>query len=353
MLCADGQTVERMGTVLRHLTVGLMDQAVTVRVLGSDPRLTELSAGPLPAIIHEPLTWPFARQRFEAILEALHSRAPTVIQACSPGVFALSAAIAEEFDADLVLQIGAVDDCEAALRETRRRVEGFVVLSEALATQLRRRLPDGAARVSLAPPGIPSAERPACFSQEDGVPAILCTSPWTVEGGVEILLRAFSILKGRKADFLGFLWGSGPHESALRRVARTLGLNHCVTFVDPLGDATDAMSGADIFVRPADDAALHADSLQAMAAGLAVVSCPGSACDHFVHGETALVCSADANSIAAAIGDLLGDRDAARRLAASAQDYVRKHHPMSAMGERAAELYRRLALAHATFPIRE
>ena len=97
---------------------------------------------------------------------------------------------------------------------------------------------------------------------------------------------------------------------------------------------------------------LVADTLFAMSAGLAVVAFGSSVCDYLRDGETALVCpSPTATALAERLELLVRDRERARQLGTSAQEYVRAHHGVSRMAEATATVYRELALAHTTFPI--
>ncbi len=90
-----------------------------------------------------------------------------------------------------------------------------------------------------------------------------------------------------------------------------------------------------------------------MGAGMAVVTCPSPVFDFFRHGETAVVCEkAKAQSLAAAIEQLLTDRAFAQRIATAGMKYVREHHAMSSMAEGTADAYRKLALARATFSLK-
>ena len=50
-----------------------------------------------------------------------------------------------------------------------------------------------------------------------------------------------------------------------------------VTLSHPKGDLSQALDGADVYARPSADTVFHAGTLQAMAAGVAVVSSPNVA----------------------------------------------------------------------------
>jgi glycosyltransferase involved in cell wall biosynthesis len=91
-----------------------------------------------------------------------------------------------------------------------------------------------------------------------------------------------------------------------------------------------------------------------MGAGVAAVVVAGPAQDYVTGGETGIVCeSGDPAALCKAIDSLLSDRPHARRVAEQALEYVRTHHPISAMAEKCAEVFRRLALSHATFSMKE
>jgi glycosyltransferase involved in cell wall biosynthesis len=167
---------------------------------------------------------------------------------------------------------------------------------------------------------------------------------------VDSLIDAVGSLVSRGYGLQLFILAGGPLEGALRRHVRVRQLSGHVTFASEMADPTLAMAGADIFIRPSADTAFTADSLQALAAGMAVVSLPNSAADHLRPGETAFVCSQNTTeALAATIESVLRDRSDAQRLAAAGMDYVRRHHGVSAMAERTAAAYRKLLLARTTF----
>jgi glycosyltransferase involved in cell wall biosynthesis len=171
---------------------------------------------------------------------------------------------------------------------------------------------------------------------------------------VDQLIEAVDLLRARSLDMLVFLLGRGRYEAPLRRLVQERGLSAKVIFAPPQGDLTSALESADLFVRPTVDAAFQVDTLQAMGAGAAVVTCQSSVCDFLRHGETAALCTQPtAESLADIIGQLATDRAVARQMATAGVEHVRTHHAVSVMAERTAAAYRKLALARATFPIKE
>lgn len=354
VLCVGRDAFDRFHGVFRHLLVGLIDQAVGVRILSDYARVQTLSLGPVQMVCHEPIVWPFRNRRIEQVLDAVSVQPPTTVHATSRTTYPLARAIADAYEADLFLQVNSLADCEALRRRGVERVGGFFAVSQPLATALTDQLHVPVADIVLIRPGVLAAQEPACFADPDRMPSILCLSGFERDSGVERLIEATDLLRKRDRTFMVFLLGRGPTESAIRRMIRERKLAGWVTIARPGGDLSDAMHAADLFVRPSADTILSVASVEAMGAGLACVSVPAGVGDHFRDGETALVSpDLSAKSLADAIERLLMDRDLAQRLAVGGMEYVRAHHAVSTMAQLTADAYRRLALSRATFSIQE
>lgn len=353
-LCISGECLDRFGSILRHLVVGLVDHVARIRLISPDPRTEQLVLGPTQAMIHPVPRWPLTRKRIQHIAEAIASPPPNVVHAMSAPSYQVGLALAEEFDADLILQVTSLEDCAEVERFREQGVGRFLCFSEPLSRVLHEQLKLPEELIEIVRPGIPAVDRPVCFARADRAPTVVCTAPFTREGGVDRVIEAAHTIqkRGRRAMF--FLLGEGPYESALRQRARGLDVLSSVTFAHPGGDAFEVISSADIFVHPAATGCLYLDALQAMGAGIAVVAVPDPTADFFHPGQTALVCEGGAVShLADGIDDLLADRILAQRLAAHAIAYVRAEHSMSAMADRTGAVYRKLLLARSTFALRE
>ncbi len=266
----------------------------------------------------------------------------------------MGTAIAEAFDADLVLGVTSLVDCDRIVPLAVREHVRFHAFSEPLAAVLEAQLKVPREQIEVIRPGIPVAPRAACFADSERVATVLCTSAFERDSGVDRLIGAVGLLGQRGHTLQVFLLGGGRHESALRQLVRTRKLSSSVTFAPPMSDLTAAMQSADIFVRPSVDSEFTADGLLAMGAGLVVVTDPSMLCDHIRPGETVMVCThPTAESLAATIDGVLNHRQEAIALASAAMEYVREHHAVSTMAERTAAAYRRLALTRTTFAIRE
>ncbi len=353
-LCLDGDVFDRFGPVLRHLVVGLVDQAVHVRLASSDVRIEQLKLGPVQSVLHARAVWPTRHRRTEQLIEMLAGDPPTIVHAFSGDSYRIAVDVADAFDADLVLSVTSVADCDKIAQVDCSRAGIFIAMSQPLIDILTTQLGTPSEQVTLVRPGVRTAGEARGGPAEGSAATILSTASFESGSGVDKVIKAAHMLIKRGHDLLLFLLGEGPKESSLRRMAHERNLDARVIFAHPTGDLTHAMQSADIFVHPSEDTALSADGLQAIGTGMTVVTVPNTVCDYYRHDETALVTAqATAEALADAIELLLSDRATAQRLAASGIEYVRKHHAWSGMAERTAAAYRKLALNRTTFSIKE
>lgn len=349
----DRDALNRLRRVWRHLIVGLVDQAVRVRLLCEDPQIEALALGPVQTLVHPPLIWPTGKRRIADVIEALAQKPPTIAHAFSQKSLLLARSIADAFDAELVYTVTSQADCEKISATDLRRINQFIAYTDPIVTLLEKEVGVETGRIELIRPGIKTADRIACFSNTDRLPTILCSTQLERHNHVERLLQAARMVISRGHEVLVFLIGGGSQETALRKITQLPELRSRVTFSRPIGDWAQAMSGADIFVQPFSETAVRVEGLQAMGQGMAVIAFPSTVVDYFRHEETALVCAnPTAESCAHAIERFVADYDFAKRIATGGQAYVRTHHAMSAMADQTVALYRKLTLPRTTFPLK-
>ncbi len=348
-ICVDPSVYSRYRAILRHLCVGLSDLTASIRIVTPTKEAKALNLGPVKAVIHDEIRWPFRKQKTSDLISRLSSKPPTIIHAMSAGSYAVSEALAEAFDIEIIYQITALEDV-FALSESRftgikHVICASVPLREACLSQCRLAEAD----VTLVRPGVVCSKEPTCFRVEGRVPTVLATASFEPDTGVDQLIRAIAIVKSKKHDILAFLLGEGPEENQLRRVAAKLNLGSTLTFAQPEGNVLQAMVGADIFVVPQAEKSISARSLQAMAQGMAVVAVDGGASDAYIADKTAIVVQdSTAPDLAGAIERLLIDRDFASQIAGNAIAHMKDRHTMSAMADQTAEIYSKMALRKTT-----
>lgn len=350
----DTDAYDRMRCVLRHMAVGLVDQAIPFRWLSTDPRVASLSLGPVEATIHRPVRWPHHTRALNELAATFESNPPTIVHATAHGSYALAAELAAAFDADQVLQVTSMQDGDALGEVDLTRVARFVVWSEPLADLLGKQVGIEPARIAVIKPGVRTRSAVAGFGDAVRTITLLSTTPFDRRHGLDRLIEAIDALGKRGRKLMVFLVGRGPFESTLRRMVLDRGLLPRVTFGRGLDDPGEAMQGADVFVETSPVAEFREDVLQAMATGLVVVSASNAAVDHVRDGETAFVVpGTSAQLLMETMERVLGNQAAAHRLAESAQQYVRDHHTVSGMAEQLAATYRSLIVARTTFPLPE
>jgi glycosyltransferase involved in cell wall biosynthesis len=128
--------------------------------------------------------------------------------------------------------------------------------------------------------------------------------------GINTLLDAVAVLTREFPDLRVVCAGDGDL-AAVRERIQVLGLQSCVTVPGWMGPAerTHLLQDASIFVLPSHNEGLPMAILEAMAAGLAVISTPvGGIPDAVIDNETgALVKPGDVNALAAALRRVLTD----------------------------------------------
>jgi len=351
-LLLSGDVLDRFGRVLRHLIVGLVDQAISLRLVSTDSRIESLTLGPVQTVVHEPIRWPFKQRKLDHLTDALSNQPPTIIHAFSGETIEYALSLASTFDSDLFLHVSSMADADAIGQMDTRKVAKFLAVSEPLFGVLENQLNIERDRIDLIRPGVQVSEDISCFADADRAPTLLCMTHLSKESGIDRLINAMDILRKQKLLPMLFILGEGDYESNLRALVRKRKLESQITFASPLGETLSMMRSADLYVRPSLDTQFTSDTLAALGTGTMVVACAGVG-DYLRHGETALVCEqATAEAIAKHLAAALTDHALAQRIARAGLEYAREHHGVSAMAERMAENYRAAALARATFQIK-
>lgn len=157
--------------------------------------------------------------------------------------------------------------------------------------------------------------------------------------GLDDLVDALVLLDDPRIHLV--LCGDGPHESALQsRIARQ-GLTERVRFLGRRMDIPNLLASSDVFVFPSLTEGLPNALLEAMAAGLPIVTTDVPGCrDLIADGRTGLLVSpCRPRELAEAVQRLTADRALGRRLGHAARNHVARHYDMEAYVQRYAALY--------------
>lgn len=182
-------------------------------------------------------------------------------------------------------------------------------------------------------------------------PVMLFVGRVAFEKNLAFLIRATDIVRRSHPEILFIIAGRGPAESRLAKMTRRLGLEHNVRFIgylDRMRELPACYCAADVFVFASDTETQGLVLLEAMAAGLPVVSTAVMGTrDILAPGRGALVAPQDEAGFAAATIRLLNDASLRTQLAADAPQYAREW-AANVMARRLADFYRHAKVQHAT-----
>jgi colanic acid/amylovoran biosynthesis glycosyltransferase len=144
---------------------------------------------------------------------------------------------------------------------------------------------------------------------------VLCVASLEPRKGHRHLLKAFAELAAHDADLHLTLVGDGPERDAIVGRARALGISGRVELTGPLsaGDVRRELAAADVFVlasvadRTGRTEGIPVALMEAMAAGVPVVTTRISGIPELVEGVGRLVEPGDADELASAISSVLDD----------------------------------------------
>jgi glycosyltransferase involved in cell wall biosynthesis len=162
------------------------------------------------------------------------------------------------------------------------------------------------------------------------------------------LLEALGLLRDRAVPFAATISGIGPDSQPCRDLAEALGLgSDLVRFTGyaDYGSVPARYREADIFVSPTYAEGFSNTVLEAMASGLAILSCRAvGIVDCLHHGQDALLTEpGDVPELAAALERLIGDGELRRRLGAAALAECRTTYSWQAVAQTIMSVYGDLA----------
>ena len=141
-------------------------------------------------------------------------------------------------------------------------------------------------------------------------------------------------------EFMLVMVGGGRAETKMRKLLATLGLSHIAVIGPRLSSLASVLSAADIFIQPRPTATFDPLLLEAMSAGTAVAACKGGVDDLLIEDRTCVLFEPDDElSINNCICQLFNAPERARKLAQSAQNYVKENHSVSKMIASILETY--------------
>ncbi len=211
-----------------------------------------------------------------------------------------------------------------------RRADLVVTTSRYCCSAVRRHYGVTASKIRLVPEGIDLPRWQALCRDvprdSDGA-TILCVARQYRRKRVVDLLRALTLVRRHVPKAHAVVVGDGPEHPRLRRLVRELGLSACVELTGAVPDDAEVAlhyRRADVFCLPTIQEGFGIVFLEAMAAGLPVVSTTATAIPEVVPAGKAglLVPPRDVPALADALVLLLRDPERRGQLAACGASWV-------------------------------
>ncbi len=161
------------------------------------------------------------------------------------------------------------------------------------------------------------------------------------EKGPELLLRAAQSLTGRFPEALFALVGDGPAREEMEALARELGIGQRVIFTGARRDMPGVYASLDLCVLPSWNEGLPLSVLEAMAAGVPVVTTRVGSLPEVVQPESTglLIEPGDTTGLSGALARLLGDAELRNRLAQNGRRLVEERFSATRMAEEYIQVY--------------
>ncbi|HYQ79503.1 MAG TPA: glycosyltransferase [Solirubrobacterales bacterium] len=295
-------------------------------------------------------------RRLPGLVRLLRRERPDVFHAhmSSPVAckWGLAAAVLARVPAVLgTVQVGAYEPDRSSYRQLRalaRGVDRYLAVSREIATELVEQLGWPAEKVEVlynavdveraavpAPPGLR-----AQLGGSETRPLVLTPARLNAQKGHDTLLEAVAAVP----EALFLLAGDGPERERLEARAAELGVAERVSFLGRREDVPQLLAACDVFALPSLYEGSSLAVLEAMAAGIPVVSSAIGGTEELIEDGRSglLVPPGDAAALAVALRRALGDRQLREQLAARARERVDAGLRREQNAERVAGVYREL-----------
>jgi len=334
ILLASPQDVTEHAPFLRRLLVGLADESIPAALI-CPPGCNAESVVPAPVEVftYPALSLPFMeRVGLESLALQLERFKPTVLHGLCESRATLTRRLARRLGVPYVLAVNSLTGKSHRLSISPTRCARIIVPAETVGSSVVRSHGRFADRVRQIHPGTFAGTDPVCFADPSHLSTIVVAHRLDRVSDFAVLLKAAKVLLAEGHEFMIAIMGSGRAERRLRTKLAEYGLTRVVTIVPVLDPWRSVLAAGDIFVHLQPMPTFSGFLLEAMSLGVAVVACKGGVDDLIVHEHTALIYERNNEaSLRQVLVRLLEDHGSARRLAASAQAYVRQQHSVGAM----------------------
>lgn len=280
----------------------------------------------------------------EWIVPPLHEQPPDIIHVQTRQMLPLGAWLAERLDRPFLLTVHDFPPPGRRMKWPARHGRGVIAVSESVKAAVLKSfgLPEDAVTVihSGVEPNPDIDVLPVLDPAH--VPVVGTAGPLEAVKGLPYFLAAAQRVHDFREDVEFVIAGAGPEEHNLRRLARSLHIDHQVTFVPKLKDFTASLAAMDIFCLSSLQQGLGTIMLEAMAMGKPVIATGvGGVYSVIRDGRTGLlVPPSESAPLADRILELLADPVKARAIGEAGRAIVRRDFRVEFMVENTANLYR-------------
>ncbi len=259
------------------------------------------------------------------------------------------------------LSIGGLrNDFSAFLEDNRWYARSLLTWPDAIAVNSVKALQD-VKRAGMLDPGrlhfLPNAIDLSRFPDRAQVPGqasgraeytCICVTRLQPLKRVDVFLRALADARTVEPGFRGIVVGFGPEEGQLRQLAATLGLlPDAVSFLGYRNDVAALLQQADMFVFCSESEGTPNVVLEAMAAGLPVITTPAGDATDLVEpaGAGYVVPFGDVNAVTEAMLRMARSAALREKLGRAGRNYIAQERATSALAGRLLQLYAEAARA--------
>jgi glycosyltransferase involved in cell wall biosynthesis len=340
---ASRRTLAEYPSYLKHLLVGLADEAVPVILICPLAGNADSIIPPAVEVVRHPaIDIPLMQHyNLHVLLNRVSKFKPDVIHCLCETSAATARWLARNLDIPYLLNINSISSHWSVISFSPTRCTSIVVPAKTIADHFVATHPRFADRVRQISVGTFVEDSTACFMHPEHLPGIVVAPPLDNHANLDNIFQALHRLIVDGCQFIVALIASGRPEGPLWKQIRSLDLLHAVTIVPPSLGLYSAGSAADVFVAPGPSGRFNMLLLTAMSAGSVVAASKGGVDDLIIEDKTAFVFNPDDQlSVYNCLKHIFDRPDEARRLAESAQQYLRQNHNVSGMVSAVISLYR-------------
>jgi glycosyltransferase involved in cell wall biosynthesis len=209
-----------------------------------------------------------------------------------------------------------------------------------------------ASRVYVAP-NVVDLSAPRRRDQAETAPVAITVSSLRPGKRVHLFLEALALVRQTARDLTGIVVGEGPEREELTRRAESLGLGPHVAFLGHRSDVPELLAKADIFVFASAFEGYPNVLLEAMAAGLPVVTTAAGDAPRIVEeGRSGFVTSDDARQIAERLCALAESSELRKCLGGEGRRLAEQRHALPLLRDRLLGIYDEILMRSGRTPRR-